>query len=511
MSHRAEAWRRPAARALLLHCRWLVPPLGPLALTTLATGGDLPAGARITLLALVLSFAAVAAAGAVHWSRTRYRLTADAFVLHSGVFSRRRRTIPFHRVRTVDLTATALHRLLGLTVVRAGTTASNGEQDGITLDAVTLREAHRLRAALLTHAGARADGHADARPGELSRLDWRWLRYAPCTFWVFGGVGVAAGTAYRILDGMGIELWRVSFVQQMFAAFGHRALWLTVPAALITVTALGSLGALALYAENWWGYRAVWSDADTLTVRRGLLTTRSVTLERSRLHGALLREPLLLRAAGGASVTAVAGGLGDEEEAHARGALLPPAPRDEALRALTGVLRMPAHRVDSVPLTPHPTAALRRRRVRGLLCAVLPVTLALLVLGVLLGPVFLHAAWMYALVATAVTGLLARDAYNSLGHALHGPHLLVRAGTFSRDTLVLERSAISAWTFSTSPFTRRSGLVTLTAAVAAGKHAYHLRDLAADDAVGVAVTAREGILEEFLEPAGRSGGPRSGP
>ncbi|WP_039947718.1 PH domain-containing protein [Streptomyces sp. NRRL S-118] len=506
MSRHAGAWRRPAARSLLLHCRWLVPPLGSLALTALATGGAIPTGARITLLALMLSFAAVTAAGLVRWSRTRYRLTADAFLLHSGVFSRRRRSIPLHRVRNVDLTATALHRLLGLTVVRAGTTASNGEQDGITLDAVTLREAHRLRAALLAHADARAD----ARPAELSRLDWRWLRYAPCTFWVFGGVGVAAGTAYRIFDGMGIELWRMPFVQQLFAAFGHRALWLTVPAALITVTALGSLGALALYAENWWGYRAAWTDADTLTVRRGLLTTRSVALERSRLYGALLREPLLLRAAGGASVTAVAGGLGDAEEAHARGALLPPAPRDEALRAVTGALRVPADRVDSVPLTPHPRAALRRRTVRGLLFEVLPVTVALLVLGALLSPAFLHAAWIHALVATAVTQLLARDAYKSLGHALDGRHLLVRAGTFSRDTLVLERSAISAWTFSTSPFTRRSGLVTLTAAVAAGKHAYHLRDLAADDAVTVAVTARAGIVEEFLEPAGRPGGPRSG-
>ncbi|MFJ8647646.1 PH domain-containing protein [Streptomyces sp. NPDC093546] len=265
------------------------------------------------------------------------------------------------------------------------------------------------------------------------------------------------------------------------------------------MTALGSLGALAVYAENWWGYRAAWTDGDTLTVRRGLLTTRSVALERSRLHGVLLREPLLLRAAGGASAAAVAGGLGDKEEAHARGALLPPAPRGEALRVLAGALRIPVRLVDAVPLTPHPRAALRRRTTRGMLLAVLPATLALLVLGAVLTPVFLHAAWMYALGATAVTVLLARDAYASLGHAVHGSHLLVRSGTFSRDTLALERSGIVAWTFSTSPFGHRAGLVTLTAAVAAGAHAYPVRDVAADDAVALAVAARPGILEEFLE------------
>ncbi|WP_331452532.1 PH domain-containing protein [Streptomyces sp. SS162] len=499
MSRHADAWRRPAARTLLVHCGWLAPPLGSLALAVLATGGRIPPGALITLAALAVSFAVVTAAGLIRWSRTRYRLTTDAFALRSGVFSRRQRTVPLPRVRNVDLTATPLHRLLGLTVVRAGTTATDGELGEITLNAVTVREAHRLKTALLARAGARAASDDVV----LGRLDWRWLRYAPLTFWVFGGVGVAAGTAYRILDGIGVDLWRVALVQDAVAELGDRALWLTVPAAVVAVTALGSLGALAVYAENWWGYRAAWTGPGTLTVRRGLLTTRSITIERSRLHGVLLREPLLLRAAGGASVTAVAGGLGDEEESHARGALLPPAPRPEALRVLAGALRAPSDLLDSVPLVPHPRAALRRRAMRGLWFAVLPATLALLALGASLTPALLHAAWIHALVATAATALLARDAHRSLGHALHGSHLLVRAGTFSRDTLALERSGIIAWTFSTSPFGRRHGLVTLTAAVAAGEHGYHVRDVAGGDAVALAMAARPGIVEDFLEPPGR--------
>ncbi|MGA5407488.1 PH domain-containing protein [Streptomyces lavendulocolor] len=491
-----DAWRRPAARTLLVHCGWLAPPLGSLALTVLATGGEVPAGARVTLTVLTLSFAAVTLAGLIGWSRTRYRLTADAFTLHHGVLSRRRRTVPLHRVRSVDLTATVPQRLLGLTAVRIGTTGSGEGHGAVTLEAVTVPEAHRLRAALLEHA-CPGDAAGDT---VLSRIDWRWLRYAPFTFWVFGGVGVVVGTVYRVLDGMGIDPWRTAVVRDAFAAFGDRAWWLTAPMALAAVAALGSLGALAVYLENWWRYSAAWTDADTLTVRRGLLTTRSVALERDRLHGVLLREPLLLRAAGGASVAAVAGGLGDKEEAHRRGALLPPAPRDEALRVVAGALRTPTPPLDAVPLTPHPRAALRRRVVRGVLFAVLPGTAALLAAGLLLTPVLLHAAWVFATAATAVTWLLARDAHRSLGHALRGRHLLVRAGTFSRDTLALERSAVIAWTFTTSPSARRAGLVTLTAAVAAGEHAYPVRDLAARDAVPLAVAALPGVLEEFLEP-----------
>ncbi|MFJ2742878.1 PH domain-containing protein [Streptomyces sp. NPDC087440] len=515
-----DAWLRPDARTVLVHCGWLLPPLGSTVLTALATGGRFPPGALITLASLAVSFAAITGIGLLRWSRTRYRVTGDAFVLRGGVFSRTLRTVPLSRVRGVDLTATPLHRLLGLTVLRASGT---GGAETV-LNAVTRAEAERLRALLL----ARADGVRTGSP-ELSRVDWRWLRYAPLTFWVIGGVGVAAGTVYRVLDGIGIELWRVGFVRDAFTEFGRSALWLTVPAALVAVLALGAVGALVLYVENWWGYRAAWTDANTLTVRRGLLTTRSVAVERSRLHGVLLREPLLLRAAGGASATAVAGGLGSSEEAHARGALIPPAPRPEALRVAVGALTGAGasagtgtgasvgtrtgvspgtgtgdrgeHPFTGVPLTPHPRVALRRRVVRGLLFAVLPGSVVLLVPGVLFSPVLLHLAWVYALVSTAVTLLLARDAYRSLGHALAGPHLLVRSGTFSRDTLALEREAISAWTLTTSPFTRRAGLVTLTAAVAAGEHGYHVRDMAPGDALALASAARPGILEEFLEPA----------
>lgn len=491
----AAPWRRPDARTLLVRCGWLAAPLGPVALTALATGGRISSRGWLTLAFVAAAFAAVTVAGTVRWSRTHYRLTADSLILRSGVFSKQLRTIPLHRLRSIDLTATPLHRLLGLTVVRAGTLTSHGGRGEIVLNAVSRSEAVRLRTALLAHS-ATTPGAGER---VLARIDWRWLRYAPLTFWVIGGVGVAAGTVYRVLDAMGVELWRVGFVQRAFTGFGSSMLWLTVPAALLAVVAIGSLGALAMYAENWWALRTEWTDDRTLSVRRGLLTTRSVAIERGRLRGVVLREPLLLRAVGGAGVHAVAGGLGDREETRRLSTLLPPAPRAQALRVAAGALRAPRPPFEGTEFTPHPRVALRRRTMRGLLLLVLPVTAALVTLGALLSsPVLLHCAWVFATVATPVVWLLARDAYRSLGHAVRGRHLLVRSGTFTRDTLVLERDAIAAWTFTSSPFARRAGLVTVTAAVAAGEHGYRIPDLAARTAPVFAATAAPGILEEFL-------------
>ncbi|MCK7622773.1 PH domain-containing protein [Streptomyces sp. RS10V-4] len=509
----APEWRRLSPRTLLVHCGWLVAPLGSLLLTALATGGRITTGAWFTLGGIGAAFALATLAGLVRWARTEFRVTGENLEVRSGLLTRRLRSVPLRRVRTVDLTASPVHRLLGVTVLRAGTAGSGLRAGELSLEALPVAEAERLRAELL----ARADLGAATEDPVLARISWRWLRYAPLTFWVVGGVFAAGGSAYRALHEMGIEPWKLGFVRRAFAEFGNGMLWLTVPAALLAVIALGSVGAVVLYVENWWGYRLEWSDAATLRVRRGLLTTRSVTIERARLRGVVLREPLLLRAGGGATVRAVAGGLGNKEENRKRSGLLPPAPRREAVRVAAGTLRAPfpdpgselTERQDGVRLTAHPRAALRRRRVRGLLYGVLPGTALAAGLGAAFTPVLLHVAWGYAVVAAPVALWLARDAYRSLGHGIAGEHLVLRSGTFSRDTVALRRDAVAAWTFRTSPFTRRAGLVTLTAAVAAGEEAYRVRDLGAGAAPGFAAAATPGILDEFLVRPERGGDPAS--
>ncbi|MFE7114062.1 PH domain-containing protein [Streptomyces sp. NPDC057654] len=490
-------WRTLDPRTLAVHCSWLGAPLGSLALTALATGGRLDTRAWITLGAIAAVFACVTAAGLVTCLRTRYRVTADSFELRTGLFTRRKRAVPLHRVRSVDLTANPVQRLFGVTVLRAGTggAGGGGSEGQLRLEALSRPAAERLRAELLARAGT--DRHTDP---VLATFDPRRLRFAPLTFWVFGGVFAVAGAAYRILHETGLEPWKFAFVRRAFEDFGNSALWLTIPLVLLAITAVGSVGAVVLYLENWWNYRLEWTDSATLGVRRGLLTTRAVSIERARLRGVVLREPLLLRAGGGATVRAVAGGLGDRDENRKRSTVLPPATRAEAVRVCGGMLAglAPDAAMRAGELTPHPRRALRRRTVRGLVCVVLPVTLALAVLGALLTPVLLYCAAGFALVAVPVVRALAHDAYRALGYAITGPLLLIRSGTFSRDTVALDRNAVLAWTFTDTPFTRRSGLVTATAAVAAGEDGYRVRDMSAAEAADFANAATPGVMEEFL-------------
>ncbi|KAB7849986.1 PH domain-containing protein [Streptomyces mobaraensis] len=485
-----DTWHRPSPRTLLSHCSWLGAPLGSFVLAVLATGGRPGARVWISLAVVAVVFATLTALGSLSWLRTHYRVTADALELRTGLLTRRTKSVPLHRVRNVDLTAHPVQRALGLVVLRAGT----GGHGQVSLDALSRADAERLRAELLARAG-----RTDADDPVLSTADPRWLRYAPLTFWVFGGVLAAAGAVWRVLDGMGVEPWRIGFVRRAFDEFGNSALWVTVPLLILALTVLGTIGSVVLYAETWWRYRLERTDADTLRVRHGLLTTRSVSIERARLRGVVLREPLLLRTGGGATVRAVASGLGDREENRKRSTLLPPAPRSEGERVCAGVL---GEHVDTDGLRPHPPVARRRRVVRVLLWCVLPPTVVLAVLGALLTPVLLYCALGWLLVSTPVACALADDAYRALGHALRGRWLVIRAGSLTRDTVLLDRGAVLAWTFTRTPFARRAGVVTATAAVAAGEEAYRIRDMAAAEAAAFANAATPGMLREFLVPVG---------
>src|SRR5206468_2953351 len=102
---------------------------------------------------------------------------------------------------------------------------------------------------------------------------------------------------------------------------------------------VGVLGSLGLFAELWSGYRLTREDG-MLRVRRGLLTTRSLSLDERRLRGVEVVEPLGARLVGAARVDAVASGLrtqGDKERGDPK-TLLPPAPRAEAHRVAAEIV-----------------------------------------------------------------------------------------------------------------------------------------------------------------------------
>jgi putative membrane protein len=260
---------------------------------------------------------------------------------------------------------------------------------------------------------------------------------------------------------------------------------------------VGVIGSLGLFVEMWYRYRLSREDGN-IVMTRGLLTTRSLSLERRRLRGVEVIEPLGARLAGAARVDVIATGMTkktDEDKTDPK-TILPAAPYETARRVAADVLGSPAATATAV--TRHPRAALWRR-VRWALYSVVAVVVALAVLGWLLTEVLVNLAWISAVVLTPTAVLLAVESYRNLGHGLATDHLVTRHGVGARRTAALERTGVIGWTITSSPFQRRAGLLTLHATTAANKGAYPVYDVGADEGLDFAAEAVPGLLGPFLE------------
>ncbi|MCE3552429.1 PH domain-containing protein [Pseudonocardia sp. RS11V-5] len=489
-------WRRLDLRMVVVEPVRTLVKFVPVLIVVLITGSNNdPVRPWVTLGIGVL----VVVAGVVRWRTTRYRITAERVELHSGWLRRQRRSVPRDRIRTVDLTASPLHRAFRLSVVAVRAAESGGEHrhGGLTLDAVSTAEAETLRRELLDRRPAETRSTPVAQPVEpeaevLARLHWSWLRFAPLTFSSLAGIGAIAAAGFNVLNELGVNPTDVGGVDAAAERLAAAPLWLAVGLVGLALLVVAVIGSLLLFTERWWGYRLTRETDGTLRVRRGLFTTRSLSVAEERLRGVGVHEPLLLRAGGGAQTRALSTGLGREAQG---GVLQPPAPRAEAHRVAGAALRRTPDAAEAdptlTPLLPHPSAARRRRYTRALL----PV-LVLVAAAAVVGRAWPGLGWIWpgTVVLVPLAALLAADRYRALGHALTPRHLVSRLGGLSRRTVALQRAGVIGWTVRQSPLQRRAGLVTLQAVTAAGEGGYRILDIGAADAVALAEATTPGLL-----------------
>ncbi|GII90199.1 PH domain-containing protein [Sinosporangium siamense] len=499
-------WERVDRRTAAVSAVYSLAVVAPivLAMSKFLADRDVPPAGIVAANAAtaLLVIGATVAYDVVRWRKTVFRVTAGRVEQRSGVFVRTHLSIPRDRIRSVDITADPVRRVLGLATVTVGSGEHAGaEGSELRLDPLTKDRAEELRRTLLDRGErSRQEQSAEGDPA-LATLRWSWVRFAPLTVWSLVGALVAAGAVYKALDLIGLNLLSWDVTRRIWQELQEMPLWVAVLLVAGAATAVGTLGALALFAETWAGYRLEREAGGTLRVRRGLLTRKSLSLEERRLRGVEIAEPLLLRTGGGARVRVVATGLGaPREDQHEQvDALTPPMPRATARLVAAHVLRTdPAAAFDR--LSPHPPAARRRRYFTALVCT----GLGFVAVAVLDTLFTWTPAWAWAVPAlTAPVALaLATGAYRGLGHGLTGRHLIVRSGVLARRTVALDRAGVIGWQISRSPLQRRSGLLTIRATTAAGKGVYELADVGTDQGLTLAAAAVPGLLSPFVERTG---------
>lgn len=488
---RDAEWRRLDLRMLLVHpvnevVRFLPVIIG---IFVLGSGGEDGGPWHYVGVAIPVAI------GLVRFASTKFRITPGQIELHRGLLGRNVLTAPLDRVRTVELTASPIHRVLGLEKVEIGTgSAPKGGDARLVLDSLGREEARRLRTALLhrTPATGADDPVAEtaASGAVILRFDPRWVRYAPLTS---SGVLIAAGALGAIggpLSGSNL----VADLADSDAVHGlaDLAVSVLVVSLLVGFVVLSSVLASGGYLLQNWGFTLTRDDrARTYHVRRGALTTRETTIDLDRLRGLEVHEPLGLRLVGAGRLNAIVTGLDRRSEGSSP--LVPAAPEGvvvgvgEHVLAEDGPLR--------TALVAHGPAARRRRYLR----AVVPLALVPLVLLLLAQLGAVDWWWPVLALPLPVAGiLLGRDRYRRLGHALTPAYLVMRWGCFRGRRDALERTGIIGWNITQTFFQRRAGLVSLTATTAAGRQSYEVLDLPEGSATALADAAVPGLVRQFL-------------
>lgn len=489
-----DQWQRLDRRMLLIRPVLDVVKSLPVLIGTVILGrgnGWEWVGLAITALTVIV--------GVSHVLTSRYRITADQVEWTTGLLLRKHRAIPLDRVRTVDVTSEPKHRLFSLSAVRIGTGRhSHGQGPGgdqVVLDAVSATEAHRLRTVLLHRKEVAATEAAPPPEQVVAEVDRKWLRYAPFTLSGLAVVGAVFATVWHFAHQLNIAPKNVGPLRDVLDGLANTAVWLIVVVAAVALLVVVSLLSVGGYVLSFWNFRLTRESEGTLHIRRGLITTRSVSIEEDRLRGVEVKEPLPLRMAGGARLTAIAGGLREGKGGDKGGGLLlPPAPIGRVHEVAADVLREnfdPA----TVPLNRHPRRALNRRLTRA-------VGGVLLLAAALFGLAWIDFLpwwmWQVALGLVPFAAVVGWDRYRNLGHAIVGRYLVSRSGSLSRSTVAIRREGLIGIVVSRSFFQRRGGLITVVAPIAAGKGAYSVVDV--DESAGLAMAERAapGLLTPFL-------------
>lgn len=485
-----DGWRRLSPRMLLVHPVKELGRFVPALLAAVFVGRNSDDPWWWALLVTVI-FVGI---GALRWWTTRYRITSQRVELQHGLFTKQLVTTPIDRVRSVDVTASLLHRVLALAKVRIGTGA--GESD-LVLDGLTTAQAANLRAELLHRdpllqaTTGEPDGPDQplAPVGERVLLTWQpsWVRFAPFNPSNMVIVLVLAGFGFRIVNDLHLDPKNNAEIHNTIEWLRGLVLPLAVAVAALAIMALAAVLAMVGYLLAFYGFRLTADEiGHTWHVARGLLTTRSTSLETRRIRGVTIHQPVPLRWVGGARLSAITTGLhGRHDKDRSRGdadLLAPPSPLPVVLGLAADVID-PA--VLARPIAAHGPAATRRRFTRAL-WPTLVVVLAF-VLAATLGPLPLWVAYAAPILLPAAA-LLAWDRARRLGHTIAGDYLVSRTGGLGGGTDIVRTDATVAVVVRRSYFQRRQGVASVELATAAGQQGYTVLDVTSDRATELAET-----------------------
>jgi putative membrane protein len=431
--------------------------------TVVGTGADLRSATFLGFLGLYV--VATVLYQVAYYRRFEYVLSRDSFDMAYGVFARRQREIPLGRIQNVDVAQNPFQRAVGIAALRIET-AGGGETEA-TLRYVGREEAERLRrelrrlaresageeAATSAEDGATAGGAVDAEDELVFALSNRNLALLSL-FTIDPGAGVVSTVVGAIATGGDPEnLAGLGFLPDLP---GGRLEAILIGIAGIALFAWAL--SVAITFARYYGFELRRSP-NGLEYERGLLQRHTGTIPIEKVQTVSLRENVLKRRAGKATLAVETAGYSANQSGGGRQAAVPLADRERAVAVGQSIEAFE---------TPDPQRPPKRARQRYLFRYALAL-LAVAGVGYAVarwadvGPPPASSSWLALLAPLALVPLAAHYTWVHRGFETQGEHFVTRSGFWGRVTRVVPYYRTQTVVDARSIFQRRRRLGSVTA------------------------------------------------
>ncbi|MEF8784492.1 MAG: PH domain-containing protein [Haloarculaceae archaeon] len=439
--------------------------------TSASSGGSVLGGIGLLLGLIVLGVALSIGWELARFRRIDYELTTDTFDLNSGVFSRREREIPYHRIQNVDIGQNIVQRAFGIAEVSLET--AGGGSTEAQLRYVSREEADRLQDEISRRKrGADAAEETEEEAVgetlfELSDREHLVLGIVSADFRFLGALSVLAPILAPQLAGVfAPETDLLLLFGPAIALAGLVAFWVLS----------GFLQILRYYDFE------LTRRGDELRYERGLLQRYNGTVPLSKVQTVSVQENVLARLLGYASVVIQTAGYAPGQGGSQVESAVPIAKRDRAFSLARAV-----EPFGEVAFQRPPTRARTRYAARY------TIGLALLVgiFWLINATTTLLPLWYVPAAAVVLVPVAAHLKWKHLGYYTDGEHVVTRHGFWRRQTIVVPYDRVQVVFSSQTVFQRRRRLGTLTIDTAGGG------GLVSGDAVALDIDSS--IAEELRE------------
>jgi len=449
------------------------------------SGGNILQGAAIFLGIAAIGVALVAGWEIAYHRRFRYELTADTFDIESGVFSRRDREIPYRRIQNVDIRQNVVQRLLGIAEVRLET--AGGGQTEAQLKYVNREEAGRLQEEVARR--KRVD-----EPGAGDRED------EPPAETLYAITPRELG----ILGVVSMDLRLVPLVLVALSVFGPAAITSVLPEidqwfVIGPLVGVGTIIGLAILSGvismlQYYDFQ-LRSHGDEYRYERGLLQRYSGSIPVEKVQTLSIRENVLARWLGYASLSIETAGYAPGQGSGARSqSAIPIAERDRVVELARSI-----EPFDDVTFERPPQRARERYAVRYLLVALVVIAgaYAVTLLPDVSGP------WYLSALLLPIVPVAAHLKWRHRGYYLGEEYAITRNGFWSRRITVVPSYRVQTVLSSRTIFQRRRRLASVVVDTAGSS------SLMGDDAVAADIDAeraerlREAVADRLQEAIGQ--------